>query len=363
MDAMPVYVINSNPFERKFIEFILSGFYLTKSFSTFDLAFSTLGEARPQAIIIDELVLPAGAYELIEQIRADASLDDVPLFIYSSLPVHDVHEALRHFNRCSYILKTWPGEKIISTISEGINHAVEAQWEALPAPQSIALKESFGALRSINETFISGGALPYPAVKQACLPMVKLIYENQAKDVMDAVKRHDNYTYAHSFRVAMLLAIFGHTLGLDREEQVQLAGGGLLHDVGKMDIPLAILAKPGRLTDDEWKIMKTHVTTTIDFLKGCHDLPKGTLIIASQHHEKLDGTGYPNGLKGSEINDVARMAGIVDIYGALTDRRSYKPAMPAEKAFAIMSDQMSAHVDTGLLKAFRQVIIDSKIDL
>ena len=94
-----------------------------------------------------------------------------------------------------------------------------------------------------------------------------------------------------------------------------------------------------------------------------HRLPKGTLIIASQHHEKLDGTGYPNGLKGSEINDVARMAGIVDIYGALTDRRSYKPAMPAEKAFAIMSDQMSAHVDTGLLKAFRQVIIDSKIDL
>ena len=138
-----------------------------------------------------------------------------------------------------------------------------------------------------------------------------------------------------------------------------MGSGGLLHDVGKMSIPHEVLNKPGRLTPAEFDVMKTHVPLTLAYLAKCPDMPKNIVTIAAQHHEKLDGTGYPLGLKGGQLNELARMASIVDVFGALTDRRIYKPPMDAEHALAIMTGEMATKLDQQLLSLFRSMLMDT----
>ncbi|HEX3995558.1 MAG TPA: HD domain-containing phosphohydrolase, partial [Acetobacteraceae bacterium] len=117
--------------------------------------------------------------------------------------------------------------------------------------------------------------------------------------------------------------------------------------------------KPGRLNPAEFEVMKGHVTASMTYLQDCPDLPKGIGIIAAQHHEKLDGTGYPFGLTGSKLNRLARMASIIDVFTALTDRRVYKREMEAETALKLMVDEMTSHLDMKLLGLFRQMLLDA----
>ena len=91
------------------------------------------------------------------------------------------------------------------------------------------------------------------------------------------------------------------------------------------------------------------------------NLPSAVFIIAEQHHEKIDGTGYPNGLKGKDLNELARMAAVVDVFSALTDRRVYKEPMPVAKAMQIMTDEMTSHLDQKYVKMFRSILIDAKL--
>jgi len=157
-------------------------------------------------------------------------------------------------------------------------------------------------------------------------------------------------------RVATLLTLFGHGLGMKGDDLLILSTGGLIHDVGKLVTPEQILNKPGKLTEDEWPVMRDHVTRSTELLGASTDVTKGALIIASQHHEKIDGSGYPHGLKGKELNELARMSVIVDIFGALTDARSYKPSFPQEKAFGIL-ESMQGQIDQDLLKVFRAIFV------
>jgi putative nucleotidyltransferase with HDIG domain len=177
--------------------------------------------------------------------------------------------------------------------------------------------------------------------------------------ILRGVKNHDNYTYVHSLRVATMLTLFGHAINLPMHEQKILATGGLLHDVGKMSIPHNVLNKPGKLTDEEFTVMKSHVTASVHQLEASGGIPKGIITIAGQHHEKLDGSGYPYGLEGSKLNELARMAAIVDIFSALTDRRVYKPPMLPEEALALMTDQMAKHIDIPLLDMFKERFLDA----
>lgn len=126
-----------------------------------------------------------------------------------------------------------------------------------------------------------------------------------------------------------------------------------------MSIPHEVLNKPGRLNTAEFEVMKEHVAASVIYLRGCPDLPKGIATIAAQHHEKLDGTGYPFGLTGSKLNRLARMASIIDVFTALTDRRVYKREMEAEAALKLMVDEMTSHLDTKQLGLFRQMLLDA----
>jgi putative nucleotidyltransferase with HDIG domain len=169
------------------------------------------------------------------------------------------------------------------------------------------------------------------------------------------LKNKDEYTYMHSVAVCALMVSFGRRLELDDAALRTLGMGGLLHDVGKMVIPGEILNKPGKLTAEEWTLVKTHCERGYDMLKGGEGVPDVVLDICLHHHEKIDGTGYPFGLAGDQLSLPARMGAICDIYDALTSNRIYKSAWTPEEAVTQMRN-WHGHLDQGLMFNFVQTI-------
>jgi len=163
--------------------------------------------------------------------------------------------------------------------------------------------------------------------------------ENVLFSLAITVEAKDAYTQGHIERVANVAVMLGRKIGINPADVEALRYGGALHDIGKIGVPHDVLNKPGPLDDDEWDMMKAHSDTGY---RICSPLKKNlgsALDIIRHHHEKLDGTGYPDGLKGDEVSMVARIMAVADIYDALITDRPYRKGMPKEKAFHILREE------------------------
>ena len=147
------------------------------------------------------------------------------------------------------------------------------------------------------------------------------------------IEARDTTTDGHCQRLAHYASALGRTLGLDADDVADLARGGFLHDLGKVGIPDAVLLKPGPLTPDEYELMKAH-TVIGDRLCGELRFLRRVRPIVRHHHERLDGSGYPDGLRGDAVPLLAQIMGIVDVFDALTTERPYRKALPVEQAVA-----------------------------
>ncbi|WP_227816069.1 HD-GYP domain-containing protein [Nitrogeniibacter aestuarii] len=165
------------------------------------------------------------------------------------------------------------------------------------------------------------------------------------------IKTHDEYTFMHSVAVCALMVALARQLNLDPHLVKEAGIGGLMHDLGKAVMPLEVLNKPGKLTDDEYSIMKLHPEAGWKMLHDSGEATQGTLDIALHHHEKVDGTGYPKGLKGDQISLLSRMGAVCDVYDAVTSNRPYKQGWdPAESIKRMAS--WKGHFDETIFKAF-----------
>jgi len=358
-----VAVIDGNDQNRGQVADALISFYRVVQYSDADRALSGMRREIPDIALIDDQIPGGGGYNLTKAMRRERGLENIPVILTAH---HDEGQSIaltKGLGSCILLLKPYRRSKLIVTISSLLNKFIEENWSKLPSRPRAALNETISVFNSISDAIDSGDGINFQVVNEACTPLVEAIENNEFKSILGGVKDHDNYTFAHSLKIATLLSLFGKAIGLSYNDQLLLAGGGLLHDVGKMTIPHDILNKPGRLHADEFEIMKGHVPATLAMLEINNSIPKGAIIIAAQHHEKLDGTGYPKGLKGKELNELARMSSIVDVFGALTDRRVYKPSMPAERAFEIMTEQMPDHLDQNLLKMFKGMMLDAIRDV
>ena len=192
-----------------------------------------------------------------------------------------------------------------------------------------------------------------PVVEQ----MTNSIFRNRdALLSLCKIKNKDDYTFLHSVSIGALMISFARALNMDRSV-IQLLGiGGMLHDIGKMKVPDEILNKPGKLTDEEFVIMKSHVVYSRDILADTPGIAQASLDVAAQHHERFDGSGYPLGLKGSEMSVYGQMASIVDVYDAITSDRCYHKGMEPTVALRKMFEWSKFHFNPELVHAFVRTI-------
>ncbi len=178
-----------------------------------------------------------------------------------------------------------------------------------------------------------------------------LAYDSTIEGWSRALDLRDKETEGHSRRVTEMTLRLARAIGISNSELVHVRRGALLHDIGKMGVPDAILLKPGALTEDEWKIMRQHPQLAFDMLASIAYL-RPALDIPYCHHEKWDGTGYPHGLKGEQIPLAARIFAIVDVYDALTSDRPYRKAWNEGQVREHLRAQTSAHFDPSVVEAF-----------
>ena len=225
------------------------------------------------------------------------------------------------------------------------------------AQAKVMLTEAKDLIRKVLSETFEGKAIevaPFEALADTMIESVML--DADALKCMSALRSKDAYLLEHSVNVAFLLVTFGKYLKLDRVMLREMAVGGILHDIGKIKVDNKVLHKPGKLTPEEFEHMKLHQVYALEIMNETTGLSQISKDICLMHHEKLDGRGYPRGLKGDEIPRHGRMSCIVDIFDALTATRCYKEAMSPAAAFKILLSLTPFHLDQELVYEFIRCI-------
>src|SRR5262249_31311999 len=166
-----------------------------------------------------------------------------------------------------------------------------------------------------------------------------------------ALEARDPYTHGHSRRVARHAERIARTMGLEPAAVSEVRAAAVVHDVGKLDVPKEVLNKPGKLTDDEFEVIKIHPVRGAEMMLE-RDFPPALAEIVAHHHERIDGTGYPDGLAGVEIPVGSRIIAVADTFDALTSKRPYRPARPHRQALEILSAEAGSQLDAEAVRAF-----------
>ena len=192
---------------------------------------------------------------------------------------------------------------------------------------------------------------------QALHPIVDVMVESisRNKDALISllrVKEGDDYTFMHSLSVSTMLITFAKTVGIKGDLLNQYGMAGLMHDIGKMKIPLNILNKPGKLSDDEFALIQNHVVEGLEILNKDRSVSDIVLKVTAEHHERLDGSGYPNGLSGDQISLAGQMAAIVDVFDAMSSDRIFVSGIPPVVAINEIFKSRANHFKEDLVKKF-----------
>lgn len=213
------------------------------------------------------------------------------------------------------------------------SHSIEMMEHLLESPTAENILASKQAISSITDLILS---------------------DNRTADSLLRITTHDFYTYTHSVNVGVTGLMLSKALfkNSDAHDLHELGAGFFLHDLGKVKVNPDVLNKPGRLTEAEMRHVRIHPYQGYKLLKSANALSEECRLIVMQHHEFVDGTGYPRRLKGDEIHLYGKICGIADVFDALTAERSYKKAMSTFDALKLMKEQMISHFDKELFGSF-----------
>lgn len=212
------------------------------------------------------------------------------------------------------------------------------------------------AKRAISSMFLDarmGRAIDQAVAREVSEEIADSVTRNAGALISLArLKTTDDYSYMHSVAVCALMVALGRQLGMSDAETRAAGFAGLLHDIGKMDIPLDVLNKPGRLSDTEFAVVRRHPADGHARLVAAGITDEAALDVCLHHHEKLDGTGYPEGLAGNQVSLLARMGAICDIYDAITSNRPYKAGWDPSESIKRMAQWVGTHLDNRIFQAF-----------
>jgi putative nucleotidyltransferase with HDIG domain len=245
--------------------------------------------------------------------------------------------------------------EIISKLTQFAKDARAAQDEPdMISPEAGSSAAAFASMFSMAR---DGRPVDLVDAEHATTQIINGVTQNGFNAWLDEVRRHHEGTFQHCLLVTGVAVGFAIDLGFGAADVKRLGLSATLHDIGKARIPLAVLDKPGRLDPAEEEIMRRHPAIGYDLLKDLPGISGEVLDGVRHHHEYLDGSGYPDGLTAPEISDLVRLLTISDIFAALIELRSYRPAMPRADAYKILCD-MDGKLERSLVRAFRRVALD-----
>jgi putative nucleotidyltransferase with HDIG domain len=225
-----------------------------------------------------------------------------------------------------------------------------------PAARTIwrQTKETLNSLLTIIQ---SGEPLPRSVVRQLATTVVETATENDLREMVCLLRTHHNDTVVHSLDLAIVAVLLARQMGIHaRTDHHYLFEIGMLHDIGKLAMPISILQKPGPLDAEERAVMRGHPLESERILRESGEFDEIVINAAVQHHEKLDGTGYPYELPGAKLSEIGRMVAVCDVYCALTEKRAYKAQLSADDAFAIMRKLCGNHLDPMYVNAMADMV-------
>ena len=251
-------------------------------------------------------------------------------------------------------------EESEARVDAELSRAAQAQRETAPVPaaEEFARAAKICAQSKLAVTSMFQEARMGKAVDTAnAQKLVEEINDSVSRNPgalisLARLKTADDYTYMHSVAVCALMIALSKQLGLSEQETRRAGIAGLLHDLGKMLVPMEVLNKPGKLTDEEFAIIKKHPEEGHRLLFGNPGADEVMLDVVLHHHEKIDGTGYPKGLKGEEISLFAKMGAVCDVYDAITSNRPYKAGWPPSESLRKMAEWAKGHFDQRVFQAF-----------
>lgn len=236
-------------------------------------------------------------------------------------------------------------------------YAEQASVEREVSRAKIAYGGSESTVIDVMRSVHAGGTLDSRRVGEAVSSMTESVLRNpDALLLFSQLKEKNDYTTFHALDVAVYMTAFGRFLQLPVEDITLLGYVGLLQDVGKVRVPNEILTKRERLTPEELEQAKKHVEHSAEILRGTTGLPKEVAELAPLHHERHDGSGYPKGLRGKDIGLLGSIAGVVDVYAALTARRPYAEAVSPSTALSMLYKWRGAFLDAVLVEQFIRCI-------
>lgn len=218
----------------------------------------------------------------------------------------------------------------------------------------VAAFESLNHLRGLFSEADAGAGIDLHPLVGAADAVINAITQDGLASWLDVVRRHHHGTYQHCLLVAGTIVGFGLGLGFSRADNQRLYVSAMFHDIGKTQIPISVLDKPGRLDTTERRLIETHPVRGCQILEEIPGISAEIVDCVRHHHEYLDGTGYPDGLSGAEISDIVRMLTISDIFSALVESRSYKAPLHPAQAYRIL-DGMAPKLERSLVAAFQKV--------
>lgn len=284
-------------------------------------------------------------------LRQSAQVQVIKTWLYARPPNARIVVGID--DKASYLEATQACAIGATTVMSRPIDAARLQRMLIPASQSLPdmTGSELSALQSMFETAGAGRPPNMVAVKLAGTQVIDRIGALGLTGYLDIVRKHHVQTYQHCLVVTAVAVAFGSQLGFNRGDTEKLALAGLLHDLGKAKIPIDILEKPAALDASETSTMQLHPALGYEVLRHASAVPYEILDMVLHHHEFLDGSGYPHGLKGKDITDLTRMMTIADVYGALIERRPYRPPLPGLDAFRVLCS-MEDKLDPALVRAF-----------
>ena len=329
-----ILVADDEPEIRHVLADLLSPLYECEAVGSAEEAVERLGGGAYDLVISDIMMGGMSGLELIPRVR-EFSPDTVVIMISGVQTVESAINALRA-GAFDYVMKPFDLHHVEAAVSRALEHhflrAEKRRYETyLEEMVAQRTEELDGALRSLGDA-----------------------YRTTLKALTAALEARDSETHGHSERVVNFSLRLGRELALDSEQTRSLEFGSLLHDIGKIGVPDAILRKPARLDEEEWVRMREHPLHGQKILRGIEFL-EGAARVVAQHHERWDGTGYPLGLSGAQIDLNARIFAVADAFDAITSDRVYRAGRSYDEALAELEAHAGRQFDPHVVEAFRRV--------